>query len=176
MRIFVGAEPNLQPPLPHLLPLNQNRRASPSSWGKMGQRTTRHRLTFLRERHRTTVPAGTLWFSLYLACRDARRLHGPDGMFPNVLYFNFTQPSGKPGFKKKKKEVDGTKSPATVLSWSIEGCQRANLHFPPCTLEKRLWTVRRNKLWVSRKKRRKKEEQQTPCSSILKQGWTKIRH
>lgn len=102
VRIFVGAEPNLQPPPSHLLPLNQNRRASPSSWGKMGQRTTRHRLTFLRERHRTTVPAGTLWFSLYLACRDARRLHRPDGTFPNVLYFNFTQPSGKPGFKKKK--------------------------------------------------------------------------
>lgn len=102
MRIFVGAEPNLQPPLSHLLPLNRNRRASPSSWGKMGQRTTRHRLTFLWERHRTTVPAGTLSFSLYLACRDARRLHRPDGMFPNVLYFNFTQPSGKHGFKKEK--------------------------------------------------------------------------
>lgn len=122
VRIFVGAEPNLQPPLSHLLPLNQNRRASLSSWGKMGQRTTRHCLTFLWERHRTTVPAGTLSLSLYLACRGARRLHRPDGMFPNVLYFNFTQPSGKHGFKKKEEEVNGTKSPATVLSWSIKGC------------------------------------------------------
>lgn len=104
VRIFVGAEPNLQPPLLHLLPLNQNRRASPSSWGKMGQRTTRHRLTFLWERHRTSVPAGTLAFSLYLACRDARRLHRPDGMFPNLLYFNFTQPSGRNDLIQKKKK------------------------------------------------------------------------